>query len=213
MECRDQRAEIGRDDERMQQDLPGDKPDGRQKRPALTVGQHHQQRYGRKQKDGVETEDQRHRRGRLRAERRERQSRPHVTDVAVAAAETGHRGFAHRELCDELRAEHRQEERARGRQRSGDHERRIVQLLERRLCKRSKEQRWQRHVEQEKIHPLQAGFRQPLILPARIADEDQPEIRKGKIQNIDHWDTLIMPRGSREPTAAQRRPSPARFMA
>ncbi len=50
----------------------------------------------------------------------------------------------------------------------------------------AEQQRRQRNIEQEEIHPGEAGFRQPLGLAAGKTDEDQAEIGNRKVKNIGH---------------------------
>ena len=52
--------------------------------------------------------------------------------------------------------------------------------------KNAVEQRRQRHIDDEEIHPGQRGIGNLLELAAGEADEDQPEIRQREIENVDH---------------------------
>jgi hypothetical protein len=44
----------------------------------------------------------------------------------------------------------------------------------------------QRNIEQEEIHPGEAGFRQPLVLPQAKPMKDQAEIGNRKVKNTGH---------------------------
>jgi hypothetical protein len=83
-------------------------------------------------------------------------------------------------------------------------ERRVVQLGKRRLRHDAKQQRRQRNVEQEEIHPAKARFRQPLCLAAGETDEDQAEIGKRKVEDIGHRQNVF----SSVISGAWRRKSP-----
>jgi len=62
----------------------------------------------------------------------------------------------------------------------------LGELLERRLGKNPEEQRRQGHIDNEEIHPGQRSVGNLLELAAGKADEDEPEIRQRKIENVDH---------------------------
>ena len=48
------------------------------------------------------------------------------------------------------------------------------------------EQGRQRHVDDEEVHPAQRRVRYLLDLAADEANEDQPEKRRGEIENVEH---------------------------
>ena len=59
-------------------------------------------------------------------------------------------------------------------------------LLQRRLRQDAVEQRRQRHIDDEEIHPGQRGIGDLLELAAGKTDEDQPEKRQRQIEDVDH---------------------------
>ena len=70
--------------------------------------------------------------------------------------------------------------------RGGENEIDLGELGERGLRQDAVEQRRQRHVEDEEIHPGQRGIGDLLELAAGKSDENQPEKRKRQIKNVDH---------------------------
>jgi hypothetical protein len=59
-------------------------------------------------------------------------------------------------------------------------------LLQRRLRDDAIEQRRQRHVEDEEVHPGEARLRDCLELPAAKPQEDQAEERQRQIDDLEH---------------------------
>ena len=157
-----QRAGAGRHDQGVQRDLPQHHAERVQQRRMVAVGQLDQERNDREQKDAVAAEDQGRRRRRLGAEHGEREARAHIADIAVSAGEARERRLAQRQRTDEPPYSHGDDERDHGRKRGRDQEWRVVQFRERRFRHDPEQQRRQRHVEQEEIHPGEAGFRQSL---------------------------------------------------
>ena len=72
------------------------------------------------------------------------------------------------------------------RQCGGEYEVDLGELLERGLGKNPVEQRRQGHIDDEEIHPGQRRVGNLLELAAGKTDEDEPEIRQRKIENVDH---------------------------
>lgn len=69
---------------------------------------------------------------------------------------------------------------------------RVIEFRERRLGHDAEQQRRQRDVEQEEVHPGEAGFRQPLGFAAGEANEDQAEIYGSyKIEDVYHGEGLL----------------------
>jgi hypothetical protein len=99
--------------------------------------------------------------------------------------------LAQRQLAHELADQHRNDEGSHGRKRGRDQKWRVVQLRERGFRHDPEQQRRERRVEQEKIHPGQAGVGQALGLAAGKADEDQAEIGYGEINDIDHFGVIF----------------------
>jgi hypothetical protein len=83
---------------------------------------------------------------------------------------------------------HRAGQRDHGGERADQHRDRgrVVEFRKRRFRHDAEQERRQRCVEQEEIHPGEAGFRQSFGLAAGEADEDQAEIWQCEIEDIDH---------------------------
>ena len=62
----------------------------------------------------------------------------------------------------------------------------VVELLERRLGQDAEEQRRQRQIDDEKIHPRQAAVGNALEPPTGEAQEDQAEIGQREVEDVDH---------------------------
>jgi hypothetical protein len=123
---------------------------------------------------------------RLAAEHGQRQPRAHIADIAVSAGKPRNRRLAQRQFADQLADDHGDRKGEHGAERGRDQEWRIVEFGERRSRHDPEQQRRQRHVEQEEVHPGEPGLRQRLGSPAGVADEDQAEIGYRQIDYIDH---------------------------
>jgi hypothetical protein len=187
MERGRERAGAGRHDERVQDDLPQHHAEGMQQRGMIAIGQLDQQRHDREQEVAVAAEDQRGGCRGFRAEHRKRQARSHVADIAVGPGQSRERRLAQRQRAHDAADRHGDDERARCCQRRCNQKWRVVELRKRRFRHDDEQQRRQRHVEQEKIHPGEAGFRQRFDLPTGVANENQAEIRDCKIDDIEHF--------------------------
>jgi hypothetical protein len=184
-------ARASRHDQRVQDDLTCHETERMQPMPAFAVGQRDQQRHDRKQKDAVAAEDQRGRRGGPGTEHGQRQAGAHIADIAVAAGKARQRRLAERQPPDQPARNHGEgkgTDRAEG---GGDQEWRVVEFLKRRLRGDAEQQRRQRDIEQEEVHPGQTLLRKALGLAAGVADEDQAEIRQREIENGDHGETSL----------------------
>ena len=169
----------------------------------IAIGQFDQERHDRKQKDAVAAEYQRGRRRRLAPKHGKRQSGTHIADVAVGAREPRQRRFPKRYPADELPGDHGQDKGGDGSKGGRDQEWRVIEFRERRLGHDAEQQRRQRYVEQEEVHPGEAGFRQPLGFTAGEANEDQAEIRQRKIEDVYHGKGLFG--APRHPTRQPKR--------
>jgi hypothetical protein len=181
---------ASRHDQRIEHDLADHDAKRVQQGPVL-AGECKQQRYNRKQKDGVAAEDQRGGRGSLRPEHRQRQTRAHIADIAERAGKTRQGRFTERQPPEQPPHNHGQNERAGGAERGCDQKWRVVEFRKRRLRHDAEQQGRQRNVEQEEVHPGQACFRQVFGFSAGKADEDQPEIRQRQIEDIHHGQNVF----------------------
>src|SRR3954447_16191566 len=86
---------------------------------------------------------------------------------------------------------HSKDEGADGRKRGCDQEWRVVQFGKWCLRHDAKQQRRQRNVQQEEVHPGEARFRQPSGLAAGKADENQAKIGKREVEDIDHLENVF----------------------
>lgn len=186
--CRE-RAGAGRHDQRIEHDLPQHDAERLQKRRMIAIAELDEEQHRREQENAVTAEDQRGWRGSFRAQHGERKPRPpHIADIAVSTGETRQRGFAQRQTARKMSNRHRRNKRGAGPERRCNQKRWWVVELRKRCFRHDDEQQGrQRHVEQEEVHPSEAGFRQLLRLAAGEADENQAEIRHRKIENIDHF--------------------------
>jgi hypothetical protein len=98
----------------------------------IAIGQFDQQRYDRKQEDGVAAEDQRGGRRGLRPEHRQREAGAHIADIAECAGQTRQRRLAERQRPEQPPHNHGQNERAGGGERGCYQEGGIVELRKRR---------------------------------------------------------------------------------
>jgi heat shock protein HspQ len=111
----------------------------------------------------------------------------------ASARETRQRHLTQGQSAHEFSNQHRRQKSRHSAQCRRNQEWRVVQLGERRFRHDDEQQRRQRDIEQEEIHPGEAGFRQAPGLAAGKADEDQAEIRHCKIENVDHFQGIFSP--------------------
>jgi len=62
----------------------------------------------------------------------------------------------------------------------------VVELLERGLRQDAKEQRRQRQIDDEKIHPGQTAVGDAFVPSAGKSEEDQAEIGQREVEDVDH---------------------------
>ena len=175
----------------MQEHLPGNGEHQRAKTKSLVTGQRHQQRDEREQQRIVETEDQSGWHGRCRPQGRQRDPRPHVTDIGIGAGDSLDRGFGDAPASDDVANDERQRKRRIGRECRGEDEAPAAQLLERRLGDQPEEQRRQREIDQEDRQPLETGFRPLENTCGNIADQDHAKERGGQGDNILHVKSIL----------------------
>ncbi len=179
-------AKQGRQDERMQRDPPEHLENVPGEPFLVGARERHERGHQREQEDIVEAEDQRDRGGGVRSERRQSEPRPHIADIAIAAGEPCHGRARNVTTAYEHPQRKRQHERGERRQRGADDEARVGELIKGRLRDDAVEQRRQRHVDDEEIHPGEPAIGDRLEFSARQSEEDQTEERQRQIDDVEH---------------------------
>ena len=162
----------------------------------------HQERQQREQQHGIEHENQRRRHGRTGAERGQRQPRPHITDVGIGPENPLDGRFADIAARNEKPDAEREEERDIGAQRRRGDKAPVGQLFKRRRPDQLEEQRRQRDVNNEEIHPGEAALGDLHEAPAGKPEQDQAEKREGKGNDGAHRPRLTARSGQADLPAA-----------
>ena len=132
------------------------------------------------------TENQCHRNSSLFTQRQQGKSRPHVTNVTIGSRQGLYGRIRNTCLTQKITNHKNQKEDGVGGGHIGKNEVYAGQLLNRRFGDQFEKQRRERNINDECVEPRQS-FRWMRSEPGRaISNEDQPEKRQHKADNINH---------------------------